>query len=65
MLDTGHGIEPAILDRIFDPYFTTKPLGHGTGLGLAISRDIVQAHGGRVAVESTPAGALTSRSSCP
>ncbi len=52
--DTGHGIEPSIRDRIFDPYFTTKPVGQGTGLGLAISHEIVRAHGGRIEVDSTP-----------
>jgi signal transduction histidine kinase len=52
--DTGCGIDPSICDRIFDPFFTTKPLGKGTGLGLSISYGIVRAHGGSIAVESTP-----------
>ncbi len=53
-LDTGQGIEPEIIDKIFDPFFTTKPIGQGTGLGLSISYGIIQTHGGRIAVESTP-----------
>jgi PAS domain S-box-containing protein len=52
--DTGHGIDPAIRGRVFDPFFTTKPVGLGTGLGLSISYGIVKAHGGSIAVESTP-----------
>ena len=52
--DDGTGIPPAIRDKIFDPFFTTKPIGEGTGLGLSISYGIVQAHGGRIEVESTP-----------
>lgn len=52
--DTGPGIEPAIMDRIFDPYFTTKPVGEGTGLGLAVVHGIVRSHGGSVHVESKP-----------
>jgi len=52
--DTGAGIAPEHLDRIFQPFFTTKPEGVGTGLGLPICRDIVQALGGSIAVESAP-----------
>jgi two-component system NtrC family sensor kinase len=52
--DNGCGIDPAVLDKIFDPFFTTKPQGKGTGLGLSISHGIVQDHGGRISVESTP-----------
>ncbi len=52
--DQGHGIEPAIRDRVFDPFFTTKPVGQGTGLGLAISYGIVKDHGGAIDFESAP-----------
>ncbi len=50
--DTGHGIPPEILDRIFEPYFTTKPAAEGTGLGLATVHGIVTGHGGTVTVRS-------------
>ncbi len=50
--DTGVGMPPEILGRIFDPGFTTKGAGVGTGLGLAICYQIVEAHGGRIRVDS-------------
>ena len=50
--DTGAGISPAIIDRIFDPYFTTKDKGKGTGLGLAVVHGIVKRHRGEISVES-------------
>ena len=51
--DNGTGIPPEIRDRLFQPFFTTKPTGEGTGLGLSISWDIVtQQHGGTIAVDS-------------
>ena len=52
--DNGNGIPPEIADRIFNPFFTTKPTDKGTGLGLAISSDIVRQHGGAIKVESEP-----------
>jgi two-component system cell cycle sensor histidine kinase/response regulator CckA len=52
--DTGVGIPPELLPRIFEPFFSGKPAGQGTGLGLWISRNIVNALGGSVAVESRP-----------
>jgi PAS domain S-box-containing protein len=50
--DTGHGIDAEAMDRIFDPYYTTKAVGEGTGLGLAVVRGIVKNHGGEIAVRS-------------
>jgi signal transduction histidine kinase len=52
--DNGKGIDPSILNRIYEPFFTTKPVGKGTGLGLALSYNIVQKHNGRIEVVSHP-----------
>ena len=57
--DTGAGIPPEHRERIFEPYFTTKPAGHGAGLGLPTARRIIRSHGGFIEVRSTPGqGAL-------
>jgi len=50
--DNGNGIPQKILDKIFQPFFTTKPTGEGTGLGLSLAYDIVKAHGGEIRVET-------------
>ena len=50
--DNGNGIPQKVVDKIFQPFFTTKPTGKGTGLGLSLSYDIVKAHGGEVKVET-------------
>jgi len=50
--DTGHGIKREHLDRVFEPFFSTKPAGQGTGLGLSGSYGIVQQHGGSLEVDS-------------
>jgi two-component system, NtrC family, sensor kinase len=50
--DNGSGISQKVLDKIFQPFFTTKPAGQGTGLGLSMSYDIIKAHGGEIKVET-------------
>ena len=50
--DNGPGIPDQIKDKIFQPFFTTKPTGQGTGLGLSLAYDIVKAHGGELSVET-------------
>jgi signal transduction histidine kinase len=50
--DNGNGIPQKVLDKVFQPFFTTKPTGQGTGLGLSLSYDIIKAHGGEIKVET-------------
>ena len=57
--DTGPGIDPAIINRIFDPYFTTKEIGKGTGMGLAVVQGIVKSHSGAVVVTNRPGRGAT------
>ena len=52
--DNGTGMPPDVIEKIFNPFFTTKPTNQGTGLGLSISSDIVRRHGGNIAVQSEP-----------
>lgn len=57
--DNGPGIPEAMRERVFDPFFTTRPGGVGTGVGLALCRTIAQDHGGRIEAEETPGGGAT------
>jgi signal transduction histidine kinase len=57
--DNGMGISKSLIDKIFQPFFTTKPTGQGTGLGLSLSYDIVKAHGGELNVKSQEGMATT------
>jgi len=50
--DNGNGIPQNIVDKIFQPFFTTKPTGQGTGLGWSLAYDIIKAHSGEIKVES-------------
>jgi PAS domain S-box-containing protein len=63
--DTGSGIPPDVLDKIFQPFFTTKPEDKGTGLGLPVAREIVKSYGGNLAVESTLTAGTTFRFDLP
>lgn len=51
--DSGHGIEKKIEDKVFEPFFTSKPIGKGTGLGLAISRSIIESHQGSLEIDKS------------
>jgi signal transduction histidine kinase len=52
VIDNGNGIPQKVLDKMFQPFFTTKPAGQGTGLGLSLSYDVIKAHGGEIKVET-------------
>jgi two-component system sensor histidine kinase HupT/HoxJ len=54
--DSGPGIAPENLGRVFDPFFAAKPVGRGTGLGLSISYGIVERHGGQLSAGNAPEG---------
>jgi hypothetical protein len=63
--DTGIGIAPENVAKIYDPFFTTKGVGRGTGLGLAVTYGIVQEHSGHITVESLPGQGTTFRITLP
>jgi signal transduction histidine kinase len=63
--DTGHGISPEQLERIFEPFYTTKAEGRGTGLGLSVSLGIIRSHGGTIDIESKPGVGTTIRIRLP
>jgi len=63
--DTGVGIAPEVLDRIFEPWVTTKAAGQGTGLGLSIARDVVQRMGGGISANPRPSGGTVLRITLP
>jgi signal transduction histidine kinase len=63
--DTGCGIDPENISKIFDPFFTTKEVGKGTGLGMNIAYNIIQQHGGSIAVESEKGNGTTFTVSLP
>ena len=57
--DTGHGMPPEVLERIYEPFFTTKDVGEGTGMGLSVAHGIVASHGGTMTVVSAPGKSTT------
>ena len=63
--DTGHGIAPENLHRIYDPFFTTKAARKGTGLGLSVTYGIIQEHGGSIEVSNRPGGGASFRLELP
>ncbi len=65
VIDSGVGMAPDVIERVFDPFFTTRAVGEGTGLGLPISHAIVTAHGGTLTVESEVGKGSTFRVELP
>jgi signal transduction histidine kinase len=63
--DDGAGMEPGVLARVFDPFFTTRPVGQGMGLGLPVADAIVTAHGGILTASSTAGQGSTFRVELP
>jgi len=59
--DTGHGMDQATAERMFEPYFTTRAVGQGTGLGLSVVHEIVESLGARIKVETSPGAGTTVR----
>ncbi len=65
VLDEGPGLAPEALERAFEPFYTTKPVGEGTGLGLAIAHGIVERHGGRIVLRNREGGGAEARIALP
>ena len=65
MRDSGTGIDPEAIDKVYDPFFTTKGIGKGTGLGLSVSYGIIQEHRGSITVDSEPGEGTVFRISLP
>jgi two-component system, NtrC family, sensor kinase len=63
--DTGHGIAPEHIHRIYDPFFTTKAARKGTGLGLSVTYGIIQEHGGSIEVSNRRSGGASFRLELP
>jgi signal transduction histidine kinase len=63
--DTGHGMDESVRERLFEPFFTTRPDGQGSGLGLAVAHDVITAAGGRLSVDSAPGRGTTFRLELP
>ncbi len=57
--DNGVGMTPEVLEKAFDPFFTTRGVGSGSGLGLSTARDILQSHGGDISLESVAGSGTT------
>jgi signal transduction histidine kinase len=65
VIDHGTGIEPAVLGRVFEPFFTTREIGQGTGLGLSVCHSIVTAYGGTISVDTAVGRGSTFRIELP
>ncbi len=63
--DNGNGIPQKVMNKIFQPFFTTKPTGKGTGLGLSLSYDIIKAHGGEITVDTKESEGTTFKMQLP
>ncbi len=65
IIDNGIGIDPAEMEKVFDPFYTTKETGKGTGLGLFVSHEIIEAHKGKMWLENREGGGVILTISLP